>query len=296
MNHLPVLLEEVISYLNIKPTGRYVDGTLGLAGHAVEIAKRLAPGGELLGLDVDSSTLSVAESRLQPFGNLTKTRQVNFRGLQRVLRDLGWDEVDGMLFDLGFSSAQMDDGQRGFSFQQEGPLDMRLDPTAKDTALSILQTIKESDFIGQLTTYGEVRFAKRLAHLLLSETAAGRMKTTFDLSRACERVLGRHGKTHPATRTFLALRALVNHEEDVLKDLLKDAPSFLKKGGRLMFITFQGIEDKIVKTHFRYLAGLESGEKQFSLVVKKPIVPSDEEQSNNPRSRSAKLRVLERTL
>lgn len=296
MNHQPVLLDEVISSLNIKPTGRYVDGTLGLAGHAVEIAKRLAPGGELLGLDVDSSTLSVAESRLQPFGNLTKTRQVNFRGLQRVLRDLGWSEVDGMLFDLGFSSAQMDDGKRGFSFQQEGPLDMRLDPSGGNTALSVLQTIKEDDFVNLLTTYGEARHAKRLARLLLSETAAGKMKTTFDLARVCESAVGRHGKTHPATRVFLALRAKVNQEEDVLKDLLDQAPSLLKRDGRLAIITFQGIEDKLVKEKFKALAMEGQDGKKFALVNKKPIVPTDVELDNNSRSRSAKLRVLERVL
>ncbi len=294
MNHVPVLLNEVIAYLNVKATGRYVDGTLGLAGHAVEIAKRLAPGGELLGLDVDPSTLSVAESRLQPFGNLTKTRQVNFRGLQRVLRDLGWDEVDGMLFDLGFSSAQMDDGKRGFSFQQEGPLDMRLDPSGKDTALSVLQTVKEDDFISLLTSYGEARHAKRLARLLLSETAAGKMKTTLDLARVCESVMGRHGKSHPATRVFLALRALVNREEDVLNDLLNQAPPLLKVGGRLLIISFQGLEDKWVKEKFRTWVREGAEGKQFSLVVKKPVVPSDAEQEANPRARSAKLRVLER--
>jgi 16S rRNA (cytosine1402-N4)-methyltransferase len=294
LNHQPVLLDEVILHLNIKPDGRYVDGTLGLAGHAVEIAKRLGPNGRLLGLDVDSTTLPWAESRLQPFGNLTKTRQVNFRGLQRVLQEEGWGEVDGMLFDLGFSSVQMDDGGRGFSFQKEGPLDMRLDPKANDTALSILQTIKETDLVNQLTQYGEARQAKRLARLLLSETANGQLKTTTDLARVCEMALGRHGKTHPATRVFLALRAIVNREEEALNDLLTQAPNVIGVGGRLLIITFQGIEDKLVKHAFKNIVDEGLGNKRFALPLKKPVIPSDEEIVRNPRARSAKLRILER--
>lgn len=292
--HRPVLLEETIWMLNLKPDGFYVDGTVGLGGHAVEIAKRLGPSGRLLGLDVDATTLKVAESRLQPFGNMAITRQVNFRGLQRVLQELGWNEVDGMLFDLGLSSVQLDDPNRGFSFQREGPLDMRLDPKGAETALTILQKINESTLINTLKTYGEPRYAVRLTKRILSDVTAGRLKTTQNLAEICESEIGRRGKIHPATRVFLALRSLVNQEERSLSDLLTVAPNMLRRGGRLVIITFQSVEDRSVKESFRSLAVMESDEKQFSVITKKPIEPSEQEQRENPRSRSAKLRVLER--
>ncbi len=300
--HKSVLLNETIEFLNIKPDGYYVDGTLGLGGHAEAIARRLGPNGRLLGLDVDPHNLAAAERRLQPLGDLTRTRQVNFRGLHGALTAEGWKGADGMLFDLGVASPQLDNAERGMSFQSDGPLDMRLDPTSGKTAQQILRTIRESDLEELLREFGEERNARKLSKSILFELSAGRLNTTGDLARLCERVIGRHGKTHPATRVFLALRCLVNDELGALDDLLATAPDCLNVGGRLVFISFHSLEDKRVKERFRSLACLPdrqvkepAGAKRFSLVTKKPVVPSDQEQRENSRARSAKLRVLERT-
>lgn len=291
--HKSVLLDEAIQFLDVKPGGVYVDGTLGLGGHAEAVLKRLGNDGGLLGLDVDPKNLEAAERRLQPFGNLTRTRQVNFRGLQEVLKSLHWDEVDGMLFDLGVSTPQLEDPERGLSFQSDGPLDMRLDPAACQTAQEVLHTIDERKFEETLRAFGEPRAAKRLSREILSGAAAGHIRTTRQLAEVCEKVIGRRGKTHPATRVFLALRCLVNDELGALKDLLKAAPEHLKIGGRLVFISFHSLEDKMVKERFRDLAQ-NPGTKVFSILTKKPVLPSVAEQRVNARARSAKLRALER--
>jgi 16S rRNA (cytosine1402-N4)-methyltransferase len=291
--HLTVLLNEVVDLLRIKSDGLYVDATMGLGGHTEAIAKKLESG-KILGLDVDPTHLERAESRLQPFRKLTLTRRVNFRGLQGVLDEIGWSGIDGLIADLGTSSVHLDTPERGFSFQTEGPLDMRLDPENPETALSRLQRIQEEELAYLLKEFGEHRQAKRVSRYLLHDIEAGKMKTTKDLAGFCERVLGRHGKTHPATRLFLALRVLVNDELGALKDLLEQAPERLNVNGRLAIISFHSLEDRIVKHRFLDLARSD-GEKQFSVVTKKPVVPSDEETQANPRARSAKLRVLERT-
>ena len=292
--HNSVLLEESIQFLNIKPEGRYVDGTLGLGGHAEAMAQKLGPHGRLLGLDVDSQNLAAAAIRLQPFGALIQTKQVNFRNLADTLSAEGWDGVDGMLFDLGVASPHLDNADRGMSFQSEGPLDMRLDATSGKTALNMLHTIDEPKLESILREFGEERNARRLSRSILFELSAGRLKTTKDLASLCERVVGRHGKTHPATRVFLALRVLVNDELGALEKLLSVAPGLLNVGGRLVVISFHSLEDRRVKESFKTLSRNESGEKKFMILTKKPWVPSDEELRTNPRSRSAKLRVLER--
>lgn len=288
-----MLLDEVVAHMKVKEEGKYVDGTLGLGGHAEAILKRLGHNGRLLGLDVDRENLGAAERRLQPFGNLTITRQVNFRGLHGVLRDLNWSEVDGMLFDLGVSSVHLDDPARGFSFREDGPMDMRLDKSQPETALTLLRHIDEKKLEETIRNFGEPRHARRLARELLRETANGAIKTTGDAARLCERVIGRHGKTHPATRVFLALRSLVNDEEGALNDLLNTAPEFLAPNGRMLVISFHSGEDRMVKHSFRAWAAREDG-KQFEIITKKPIEATETEQRDNPRSRSAKLRVLER--
>lgn len=292
VDHLPVLRDEVIDLLNIRPGGRYVDGTLGLGGHAEAILEKVGPSGKLLGLDVDPENLRRAQDRLQPHGDQTITRQVNFRGLQEVLADVGWDEVDGVLADLGVSSPQLDSPERGFSFLREGPLDMRLDPRSPRTALSVLRTVSTEDLADQLFKFGEVKGSRKLARRLVDAAARSEIKTTGDLAR----MIGgkrREGGSHPATRVFLALRDLVNDELDALTDFLRSAPACLKVGGRLAIVTFHSGEDRLVKVAFRDAARVE-GEKKFHIVTKKPVVPSDEERRTNPRSRSAKLRVLER--
>jgi 16S rRNA (cytosine1402-N4)-methyltransferase len=275
-----------------------VDGTLGLGGHAEEILKRLKGnnnvGGGLLGLDVDHQNIEEAERRLQPFGSLTRTRQVNFRGLHEALRSVGWDFVDGILLDLGVASSQLDNAERGLSFAQEGPLDMRLDTRLSKTALDHLRAISESAFTDLLKDYGEMRHARKLSRWILSVVARGEIKTTRDLAALCERVVGRHSAVHPATRVFLALRCLVNDEQGALNDFLRIAPEHLQVGGRLAIISFHSIEDRQVKHAFRSLAQNESDSKQFQVLTKKPIVPDDTEVAANPRARSAKLRAIER--
>jgi len=298
--HLPVLLKEVVEGLSIKPTGRYVDGTLGLGGHAEAILQKLGPSGRLLGLDVDPDNLEKAKSRLQPFEDQTNTRRSNFRGLQGVLREMGWDDVDGLLFDLGVSSTQLDTPQRGFSFMKDGPLDMRLDPSSPITALGVLRSIEEKMLVQQLILFGEGRFAGKLARRMIAAAAEGKLNTTTDLAQLCQRVLGwkrcpgRRGGSHPATRVFLMLRCLVNKEIDSATFCATVAPDFLKVKGRLAIISFHSLEDRIVKEAFRTLAKEGKDDKMFQLVTKKPIVATEQECRENPRSRSAKLRILER--
>jgi len=300
LHHITVLQEVSIELLNIRRNGRYVDGTLGLGGHSAEILKRLQAiqgntgDGGLLGLDVDHRNIEEAERRLQPFGSLTRTRQVNFRGLHEALQSVGWNTVDGIVLDLGIASSQLDDGARGLSFIHEGPLDMRLDVRLKKTALDYLRTISEDAFTSLLREYGEVRFAPKLSRWILAAVARDEIKTTTDLAMLCERAVGRHGPTHPATRTFLALRSLVNDERGALDDFLRIAPEHLNVGGRVAIISFHSIEDRQVKNAFRSLANNEASPKRFQLLTKKPIVPDDTEMKSNPRARSAKLRALER--
>jgi 16S rRNA (cytosine1402-N4)-methyltransferase len=292
--HKPVLLNEVMDFLRIKPDGFYVDATLGLGGHAEAILQRLGPKGRLLGLDVDPGNLEKAKSRLQPFEDRTITRRTNFRGLQEVLRELGWKGVDGMIFDLGISSPQLDNPDRGFSFQREGPLDMRLDPSSPITALTILKSLDERALAEQLIRFGEGRFARKLANRIVSETQKGALTMTTHLAKLCERVLGWRRGSHPATRVFLMLRSLVNKELESVSSIPQIAPLNLNPEGRLAVISFHSLEDKIIKDAFRNLAQDIHGDKIFRVVTKKPVIATEEESRTNPRSRSAKLRILER--
>ncbi len=289
--HEPVLLQEVLEALRVKPDGRYVDGTLGQGGHAEEIARRLHSG-QLLGLDMDPQNLHQAEQRLQPFGDRILTRRTNFRGLQSVLREIGWTEVDGMLFDLGVSLEQL--SGPALSYLSENPLDFRLDPDAPVTAATYLASVGEPSLAALLTEYGEPRSARRMSRIMLEEFSAGRLRTNGDLARLCERVIGRRGPRHPATRVFLALRAAVNDENGALRDILSVGPANLSVGGRMAVISFHSLEDRIVKHTFRDLTHLDTGDRRYGLVYKKAVPPSEEEERRNPRSRSAMLRVLER--
>ncbi len=292
-DHRPVLVDEVVDLLNIRPGCRYIDATLGLGGHAEAILKKLDSSGRLLGLDVDPDNLKRAQDRLQPLGNRTITRQVNFRGLQEVLNKEGWGEVDGVLADLGVSSPQLDAPERGFSFMHEGPLDMRLDPRSPRTALSVLRSVAPDTLAEHLVRFGEFRGVRKLARRIVDSASRGEIKTTGDLVAAIGGRRREGGGTHPATRVFLALRDLVNDELGALSDFLRSAPTHLKVGGRLAIISFHSGEDRLVKVAFRDAAGAD-GPKKFHIVTKKPVVPSEDEKRSNPRSRSAKLRVLER--
>lgn len=292
--HQPVLLDEVIEFLRIKRDGRYVDGTLGLGGHAEAILKKLGPQGRLLGLDIDAENLRRAKDRLQLLEDQTLTRQVNFRGLQGVLRELGWWDVAGMIFDLGVSSVHLDDPSRGFSFQSEGPLDMRLDQYTGQSVLFRLRCASEEELINLFNQFGEFNHVRKFVRHLLMDVANGRITTTAELSSLCARTLHRRGRSHPATRIFLALRSWVNDELGSLEVLLNTAPTFLGIGGRLAVITFHSLEDRLVKNKFRFWSKVEEETRRFQIVTKKPVCPTQQEIETNPRSRSAHLRVLER--
>lgn len=287
--HQPVLRDEVVNLLRINENGFYVDGTLGLGGHAEAILKQLGPKGKLLGLDVNADNLAFAKNRLQPFEDRTITRRTNFRGLQGILREMGWTEVHGMIFDLGVSSPHFDQAERGFSFLREGPLDMRLDPSTGAPLSAVLRSMSQESLMNLFNEFGEGRSAKRLSRAIINDARAGLLKTTTALAGLCERIVGRHGRTHPATRVFLALRTLVNDELGALKAMLTQAPSFLTPGGRLAVISFHSLEDRIVKHMFKELHG-----HGYAVLTKKPILPSEAEIQGNPRARGAKLRVLEK--
>ncbi len=292
--HEPVLLREVIQFLNIKKDGRYVDATLGLGGHAEAILKELGDHGRLLGLDVDPGSLVRAEHRLQPFGNRSNTRRSNFRGLQGVLRENGWGGIDGLLADLGISSYQLEDPKRGLTFQAEGPLDMRLDPESSRNVLTVLGTMDEEELRNLLHEFGEMRFAWKLARAISRAFSEGRLKTTRDLALLCEVTVRGRGKVHPATRVFLALRAKVNDELGALSALLEQIPQVLEVGGRAVIISFHSLEDRLVKQGFLRFEKEGWGERRFIRVTRKPVGPAEDEIRRNPRARSAKLRVLER--
>jgi 16S rRNA (cytosine1402-N4)-methyltransferase len=301
--HLPVLYHEIIHALQPQPGGRYVDGTLGAGGHAAGLLQASAPDGRLLGLDVDPQALALAQEKLAPFGERAVLQQASYTTLQGQMRLLGWDFADGILLDLGVSSMQLDTAERGFSFQVDAPLDMRFSPANPVTAATLVNTLPEKELADILYEYGEERRAYQVARVIV---AARPLQTTRQLAAVVARVTGsgRPGM-HPATRTFQALRIAVNGELDAIQDVLPQAVAALKPGGRLAVISFHSLEDRIVKHFFRtesqdcvcpprqpvcncgHLATIKT-------ITRQPIVAQAAEIEQNPRSRSAKLRVAER--
>lgn len=281
------MLEECLKGLNVRPGGNYVDVTVGLGGHAEAILDASSPAGTLTALDRDPTSLSLSRGRLSRFADRVRFVAGNFdrfdeRGEFRP------DSIDGILADLGVSSLQLDQAERGFSLMRSGPLDMRMDPTSGPTALTLLSRAAEPEIEGWLRVAGEERFARKLARRLFE--SAPDFKTTEDLASAVCRWVPRRGKSHPATRVFLALRMAVNRELESVGEFLKRAPSVLTPGGRLAVITFHSSEDRVVKWFGRGAAA----EGTLKILTKKPMVPSADEQRKNPRSRSAKLRVFEK--
>ncbi len=285
--HAPVLLGPAVEALRPRSGGVYLDATVGLGGHAAEILRLSAPDGRLWGMDRDGEALARAAERLSVFGGRVRLVHGNFARLDERLPSLREEKLDGILADLGVSSLQLDDPARGFSFQREGPLDMRMDRSQGETALSYLQRALPEELAERLSEAGEGRQAKRLARFLLE--GAGQWRTTADLERGLEKVLPRWGATHPATRVFLALRLAVNREMESLREFLGKAPLFLKPGGRLAVISFHSTEDRIVKR-----AAEGAAWKRMRAVTRSPVAPGPEELERNPRSRSAKLRVFEK--
>ena len=300
--HQPVLYHEIIHALQPKNAGCYVDGTLGAGGHARGILEACAPDGCLLGLDVDPQALALARETLAPYGERARLIQASYDSLAETLREIGWDEVDGILLDLGLSSMQLDTPERGFSFQQDAPLDMRFDPDSPTTAADLVNTLPQDELADLIYRYGEERASRRIAQAILK---ARPLQTTRQLAAVIETVLPRKRHIHPATKTFQALRIAVNEELDKIKNVLPQAVAALRPGGRLAVISFHSLEDRIVKAYFRKesrdcicppkqpicTCGHKATLKEIS---KKPIIPGEAEMEANPRARSAKLRIAEK--
>ncbi len=300
--HQPVLYHEIIHALQPKNAGQYVDGTLGAGGHARGILETCAPDGRLLGLDVDPQALALARETLAPYGERARLLQASYDTLAETLREIGWSSVDGILLDLGLSSMQLDTPQRGFSFQHDAPLDMRFDPASLTTAADLVNTLPGDELADLIYRFGEERASRRIARAILK---ARPLQTTRQLAAVIDGVLPRKGRIHPATRTFQALRIAVNEELERVENVLPQAVAALKSGGRLAIISFQSLEDRIVKTYFRRESRdcvcppkqpvCACGHKAtLKIISRKPIIPGEAEITANPRARSAKLRVAEK--
>jgi 16S rRNA (cytosine1402-N4)-methyltransferase len=293
--HIPVLLEEVLQHLNIEREGIYIDCTLGLGGHASALLQR-NPGAELIGLDRDELSLQVARERLRDFADRIQIFHSDFR----FLPELGVDfsRVKGVLVDLGISSFQLDDPERGFSFNQEGPLDMRMDQRAKTTAARILEKYSEPHLAQVFFEYGELRQSRKLARAIVSKRKIRKFESTTQLFQIVEEVChwrAQKGKSHPAARVFQALRIEINQELQDLGDFLREIADRLPAGGRIAFISFHSLEDRIVKHTLTDLASDGEGRSPtLKILTKKPITPSAPEVEANFRSRSAKLRAAEK--
>jgi 16S rRNA (cytosine1402-N4)-methyltransferase len=304
-SHIPVLLDEVIQSLAVKPGGRYIDCTVGGGGHAAAILEDSSPGGQLLGIDADPKAIELARARLDPYGESTLLVNDNFVNLRDICTKHGFFPVHGILFDLGLSSIQLNGNGRGFSFQHEAPLDMRLNPSQKVTASHILNTYPETKLANLIATYGEERRSRQIARSIVQERP---IQTTLHLVRTVEKAIRTtRGRIHPATRTFQALRIAVNRELENLQAALKQAVSLLGFEGRLVVISYHSLEDRIVKQFMRQEArgcvcppGTPTcvchHTRILKLITKKVITPSPQEVQRNPRSRSAKLRAAERII
>jgi 16S rRNA (cytosine1402-N4)-methyltransferase len=314
VGHVPVLLKEAIDFLAVKRGGTYLDATVGLGGHSYEIARRLGAPGHLIGFDKDPAALEQARERLKPI-NSRSSLVVSEAAAERPTTsdqrpELDWPQItlihgsfaeagervapaslDGMMADLGVSSLQLNDSARGFSFQAEGPLDMRMNPVSGETAEQVVNHIDERELADVIYEFGEERRSRRIARAIVRSRPIRTTKQLVEVVSAAARSMNqKHERIHPATRTFQALRIFVNRELDDLKALLEAAPRVLKPGGRLVTISFHSLEDRIVKD------ALHDGAKQgwYRLLTKKPVTASEEEIDRNPRSRSAKMRAAEK--
>lgn len=306
--HKSVMLEETINNLNIKPEGIYVDGTLGGGGHSYEIARQLT-NGRLIGIDQDEAAIKAAGERLAEFKERVTIVRSNYSQMKQVLSELGIDKVDGILLDLGVSSYQLDTVERGFSYKEDAPLDMRMDTRNPKTAKDIINGYSEMELFRIIRDYGEDNFAKNIAKHIVRIRAEKPFETTFELIDAIKAAIPmklRVNKGHPAKKTFQAIRIELNRELEVLKDTLQEMIELLAPGGRLCIITFHSLEDRIVKSSFRTNENPCTCPPNFPIcvcgkkpkgkaVTRKPILPSEEELEYNKRSKSAKLRIFEKT-
>lgn len=298
-SHVPVLLDEVIDALQVNPDGRYVDCTVGSGGHSAAILER---GGRVLGIDIDPNAIDAARQRLTGYGDRINLINNSFENLEIVCAETNFSPVNGVLFDLGMSSLQISDPERGFSFQSEGPLRMCFDPSAELTAETIVNDYPETELAKIIRDYGEESRSKAIARAIVSNRP---ISTTIQLSAIVSRAAGFHGRIHPATKTFQAIRIAVNRELERIKSALRQAVNILIIGGRLVVISFHSLEDRLVKEFMRTEATdcicpprtpacVCNHHARFKLITKKVIIPSSAEVETNPLSRSAKMRVAER--
>jgi 16S rRNA (cytosine1402-N4)-methyltransferase len=295
--HQPVLFNEVLEWLAPRPGGRYCDATVGLGGHARGILERSAPDGRLIGIDRDRDALALAGQSLREFGERVTLVHAPFSKMGSVLGELGAIPIDGFLVDLGVSSPQLDRGERGFSFRQSGPLDMRMDQSQGETAGELLRRVDEEELATIIRDFGEERYAGRVARAIIEARDRGELDSTGALGAIVARAMPRHEwQKNPATRTFQALRIAVNQELVELERLLDQMADCLRPGGRLCIIAFHSLEDRIAKRRLAGLAGRDGSgaPARLRLLNKHVVVASQEERDSNPRSRSAKLRAAER--
>jgi 16S rRNA (cytosine1402-N4)-methyltransferase len=306
--HRTVLLDRTIEYLKVVPDGVYVDCTLGGGGHSLEILKRLGERGRLIGIDRDQNAIKAAGERLASFSDKAVLVHGNFKDIRRIVHGIGITAVDGVVMDLGVSSHQLDRRERGFSYMQDAPLDMRMDRQQSLTAMEVVNTYSEADLARVISGYGEERWARRIAAFIVREREKALIKTTgqlVDIIKAAIPASARRKGPHPAKRTFQALRIEVNDELGILERAVKDGVDLLKSGGRICVITFHSLEDRKIKNIFRELENpctcppkapaCVCGKKPvIRVVTRKPVVPDKEEIQQNPRARSAGLRVAEK--
>ena len=305
--HISVLLNECIEGLNIKEDGIYVDGTLGGAGHSSEIIKNLCERGRLIGIDQDKDALKAAKEELKDYNNVTFVHS-NFYNIENILHDLNIAGVDGILMDLGVSSYQLDNGERGFSYMQDAPLDMRMNRENSLSAYEVINSYSEEDLFRIIKDYGEEKFAKRIANFIINKRKEKNIESTLelvDVIKAAIPAKARREGPHPAKRTFQAIRIEVNKELEIIEKTIRDGVERLNVGGRMAIITFHSLEDRIVKTVYKNLANPCTCPSSFpvcvcnkkpivKIITRKPIEASKEELDYNPRSRSAKLRIIEK--
>lgn len=309
-SHKSVLLNEVIENLMIQPDGIYVDGTLGGAGHSYEIAKRLSDKGRLIGIDQDADAIKAATKRLEPVKDKVTIVRSNYKDMKQVLKDLGITKVNGILLDLGVSSYQLDEAERGFTYREDAPLDMRMDQRQTLTAKDIVNQYSEQELFHIIRDYGEDGFAKNIAKHIVLARQKQEIETTFQLNEIIKAAIPMKVRAtggHPSKRTFQAIRIECNKELEVLKDTLNEMIDLLDDKGRIAVITFHSLEDRIVKNIFKDAKEPCKCPKTFpvcmcgqvskgEIITRKPILPSEEELEENKRSKSSKLRVFERRI
>lgn len=306
--HKSVLLDETIEMLNIKPNGIYVDGTLGGGGHSYEICKRLGKNGRLIGIDQDEAAILAGSKKLNEFKEQVTIVRSNYSEMKQVLHNLGIERVDGILLDLGVSSYQLDTPERGFTYRENAPLDMRMDTRNNRTAKDIVNGYSEQELYRIIRDYGEDKFAKNIAKHIIRVREEKTIETTDELTEAIKAAIPmkvRMNSGHPAKKTFQAIRIELNRELDVLKQSLEDMIEMLREDGRICIITFHSLEDRIVKSYFKKAENpctcppnfpvCVCGNKSKGMVItKKPIIPKEQEINENSRAKSSKLRVFER--